>query len=335
MKFIWPEMLILLVLIPVLIWVYLRMQQRRTQRMARNTTFNMLRGATRPGARRHIPPAIFLLSLAIMIVALARPETVLSLPRIEGTVILAFDVSGSMAATDMTPTRIDAAKAAATDFVQHQPNGVQIGVVAFSDAGLSVQVPSDDQGPVLAAIGRLTPERGTSLASGITAALNVIATASTGGPNPNYYSNITPEPTPSPTPMPQGQYQSAIIVLLTDGENNEQPDPMQAAQAAADRGVRIDTVGIGSPTGTNVKINGFTLHTQLDEDTLKQIAQVTGGTYYNAQSAEELTAVYDNLGAQLVVRPQETEVTALLAGVSILVLLIGGGLSLVWFGRVP
>lgn len=329
-------MLFLLLLIPLFVMVYVRMLRDRRRVAASFGSFSPMRGAAgrEPGIRRHISSVFFLLSLIILIIALARPKTTVSLPRIEGTVILAFDVSGSMAADDLEPTRMEAAKVAAQDFVQHQPPTVQIGVVAFSDGGLSVQVPTDDQGAVLAAISRLTPQRGTSLANGILASLNAIA-VSAAGQGTRYYSNLTPTPMPSPTPVPEGTYTSGVIVLLTDGENNESPDPLAAAQTAADRGVRIYTVGIGSPAGTNLHINGFTLHTELDEAMLQQISFLTGGTYYNAESGQDLRNIYDNLNPQLVIKPQETEVTAIFAGMGILLLLIGGTISLLWLGRLP
>ena len=277
---------------------------------------------------------LFLISLTILIVALARPQTVVSLPRIEGTVILAFDVSGSMAADDLKPTRMEAAKAAARDFVQLQPPSVQIGVVSFSEGGFSVQAPTYDEGAVLAAINRLAPQRGTSLAYGILTSLDAIAVANS-GETTHFYSNLTPTPAPTPTPVPKGTYTSAAIVLLTDGENNESPDPLAAAQTAADRGVRIYTVGIGSAAGSILHIDGFTVRTQLDEAMLKQISQITNGVYYNAENEQDLKAIYDNLDPQLVIKPEKTEVTSLFAGVSILVLLIGGAFSLSWFGHLP
>ncbi len=137
-------------------------------------------------------------------------------------------------------------------------------------------------------------KRGTSVGQGILASLNAIAAGSSGGPPAEIYSNLLLTPTPTPTPVPHGTYTPAVIILLSDGENNENPDPLAAAQTAADRGVRIYTVGIGSPTGTTVHINGFSLHTQLDEATLQQISQITGGTYYNAQSAQDLLKIYDS-----------------------------------------
>jgi Ca-activated chloride channel family protein len=335
MSFIWPGMLLLLLSIPLFVLLYTQMLNRRRAAVASNRSGLLQRAlGQQPGLRRHIPPLLFLISITILIIALARPKTVVSLPRIEGVVVLAFDVSGSMAADDLKPTRMEAAKAAAQDFVQHQPTTVLIGVVAFSDSGLSVQVPTRDQAAVLAAINRLSPQRGTSLANGIIASLDAIAVAAS-GQNTRYYSNVTATPAPTPTPMPAGTFTSGVIVLLTDGDNNEQPDPLAAAKAATDRGVRIHTVGIGSVAGTTVRINGFTLHTQLDEAMLQQIAQMTNGTYYNAESDQDLLNIYDNLNPQLVIKPEETEVTAIFAGVSILMLLIGGIISLLWFGRLP
>ena len=336
MTFIWPTMLLFaLLLIPLLIAFYLVLQRRRRRFAAKYGSLGLVQEPTGRGigARRHIPPILFMVGLAILMFGLARPQTEISLPRIEGTVILAFDVSGSMAANDMQPTRMDAAKAAARAFVQHQPPSVQIGIVAFSDTGFSVQAPTNDQDAILAAINRLTPQRGTSLANGILVSLNTIATM--GQQTTNYYSSLTPQPTPTPTAVPQGTYSSAVIILLTDGENNENPDPLAAAQTAANQGVRINTVGLGSTAGVNLHVNGFTVHTKLDEATLQQIAQITGGTYYNADSKEALLKIYDNLNPQLIVKPEKTEVTSIFAGASVLVLLIAGLFSLLWFSRLP
>ncbi len=335
MTFIWPLMLYSLILIPLFIALYLFLQRRRKRIAVNYRALSASSENTKrdPGLRRHIPPILVLLSLAILGVALARPQTEVSLPHIEGTVILAFDVSGSMAADDFKPTRMGAAKAAANSFVDHQPSTVRIGVVAFSDNGLTVQTPTNDQDAILTAINRLAPERGTSLASGISASLKAIDVGA--GQPSEIYTNLTPVPTLTPTPLPVGTFAAADIVLLTDGENNEHPDPLAAAQVAAKRGVRIYTVGIGSPQGTNLHINGFTIHTQLNEQLLRQISQMTGGTYYNAQNTQDLIKIYNNLNPQLVVTPEETEVTSIFAGAGILLMLMGGMLSLVWFSRLP
>jgi Ca-activated chloride channel family protein len=206
--------------------------------------------------------------------------------------------------------------------------------VAFSNTGLSIQAPTDDQASVLAAIKRLVPEQGTSLAQGILAALGSIALAEN-PPATNYYSNRSPAPTASPAPVPPGSDSSAVIVLLTDGENTQPPDPTAAIQAAANRGVRIDTVGIGSAAGTTLTVNGFKVHTQLDAAALQQISQTTGGTYYAAGDGQDLTRIYRDLGSRLVVQPQMIEVTALFAGAAVLLLAAGGITSMAWFGRLP
>jgi Ca-activated chloride channel family protein len=275
-----------------------------------------------------------LVGLTLLVVAMARPEGVVSVPRVEGTVILSFDVSGSMAADDLEPTRMEAAKVAARAFVERQPPTILIGVVAFSDSGFSIQVPTDDQTLVLAAIDRLTPERGTSLAGGILTSLTTIADADA-DPAAGYYTNRSPGPTAQPTPVPDGTFAPAVIVLLTDGENNQRPDPLEAATAAADRGVRIFTVGIGSAEGATLEVEGFMVHSRLDEPLLRQISEVTDGEYHAADDPDELTAIYAGIDTRLVVRAETLELTSFLAGAGLIVLLVGGIVSLAWLGRVP
>jgi Ca-activated chloride channel family protein len=334
MSFLWPVMLILLLAVPLFVLLYLRMQQRRKQIAARYGSLGLSTSRGGPGKRRHIPIVLFMIGLTILLIALARPQTVISLPRLEGIVMLTFDVSGSMAADDLKPTRMEAAKEAARQFVLSQPPTVQIGVVSFSDSGFTVQAPTNEQEAILATIDRLKPERGTSLGNGILVSLEAIAAAQAGDKS-SYYTNLTLTPTPAPTPLPRGTYTSAAIVLLTDGENTTSPDPLEAAQKAADRGVRIHTVGIGSAAGSILKIEGYSIRSQLDEAMLQQISKMTDGTYYNAENEEELRAIYDNLNPQVVIKPEATEITAVLAGISVMILLIGAAFSLVWLSRLP
>jgi Ca-activated chloride channel family protein len=330
-------MLFWLMLVPAFVAVYIAMQQRRRRLISIYGNPNIVQGSTgrRVGVRRHVPPAVFLVALVVLIVGMARPQTTVGLPRLEGDVVLAFDVSGSMVADDLKPTRLEAAKAAARKFVDDQPIGVQVGVVTFSEGGFTTQPPTNDKDAVLAAIQRLTVQRGTSLARGIESSLNVIA--ATRGNNKPLSLSVprTQTAAPTATPVPKGTYTSAVIVLITDGENNQEPNPLEAAQVAADRGVRIYTVGVGSTAGATLHIDGFTVRSRLDEDTLKQISVLTGGTYYNAQSEEDLHAIYDNLNPQLAIKPQEMEVTSLFAGAGILLLMVGSTLSLLWLGRLP
>ena len=338
MSFIWPPLLATLLLVPIGLLLFAYLDVRRRRRLAKYGGSGLGQTVTRQtGIRGRIPAVLLVLGLVGISLAMARPQAVVSLPRQEGTVILAFDVSASMAATDLQPTRIAAAKAAAKDFVAKQPTSIDIGVVAFSDSGIQVQQPTNDQASVISAIDRLTPERGTSVAEGILASLKVIAVAEAGPYANNYYSNASPAPTPTPTttPVPAGTHAPAAIVLLSDGENNESPDPMAAAQAAANQGVRIYTVGLGSAAGSTVTVNGFQLHTQLDEATLQQISQVTDGTYYNATDAQQLLSIYDNLDTGLVLAPQMTEITSIFAGAGLLLLIAGALTSLYWLGRLP
>jgi len=329
MSFLWPWMLLSLLALPLLIWLYGRTQARRRRLLARYAGNQPIETW-----QRHVPPALLMAGLAILAIALARPQMTLSLPRAQGTLILAFDVSGSMAADDIPPNRMEAAKAAAREFVSRQPPTVRIGMVAFSESGLAVQSPTDDRQALLAAINRLSPARGTSLASGILAALAMIDDLNKQKPT-NYYSNRPPQPSPTPTPMPAGVYQSAAVVLISDGENTTDPDPLLAAEAAAYRGVRIHTIGVGSPEGARLNIDGFIVQTRLDEAMLQYIAQRTGGTYYNAQSADDLRAIYESVGFEMLATPEATEVTALLAGLGMIAMLIGGGWSLMRSSRLP
>ena len=333
MSFLWPIMLPFLVLLPLTILYYAQVQRRRRKTAARLGSLAMLRDERggRPGGRRHVPAVMMLTGLTVMLCALARPEAPVSIPKLEGTVVLAFDVSKSMAAQDILPSRMEAAKEVARDLVARQPASLEIGIVAFSEGGLSVQAPTTNREQVAAAIERLSPEGGTSLGRGILEALNAVSIAA-GEPPP-----FVPGATPSPTrkPVPAGSNRSAVIVLLTDGENNARPDPILTAQTAAQRGVRIHTVGIGSPAGSVLTVEGFSVHTQLDEAVLKRIAEITDGEYYNAQSAEDLREIFTRIEPQAKLERETLEVTSYLAGASLVLLLIGGLLSLLWFYRMP
>jgi len=310
------------------------MQQRRRNFASRLGSLGLLRNAAgkTPSASRLIPTTFFLGGIAVLLFSMARPQATVSLPRLEGTVILTFDVSGSMVADDLKPTRMEAAKAAASQFVKNQPAGVSIGVVAFSDGGIAVQPPTNDHEKTLSTISRLVPRRGTSVANGILVALNTIA-LDAGDPPILKTSNNSG--TQEAVTAPQGWYPSAVIVLLSDGENNQNPDPMQAADLAADLGVRVYTVGIGSPAGSIITVEGYTVHSQLDENLLRAISDDSGGKYYAAANEDELLQIYKDLNPKLSIKTQEMEVTSIFAGLGMLTLLIGGALSLLWFGRVP
>jgi Ca-activated chloride channel family protein len=329
MNFIWPLMLFSLLLVPLLVGLYLRLLQRRRQAVAALGPLGMSQSSSgrEIGMRRHVPPAFFMLGLMLLLIGLARPEMLVDLPRVEGTVVLAFDVSNSMEADDLEPTRMEAAKEAARAFVENQPPTILIGVVAFSNGGLVVQQPTNDQAAVLAAIDRLTPQGGTSLGQGIFTSLNAIA----GEPIA-----IDPETLQEEVgSIDIGSYPSSVVVLLTDGENTGSPEPLDVAQVAAEAGVRIYPVGIGSTEGAVLQLEGFNILSQLDEVILQQIASVTNGAYYQAANEESLADVYENIDLRLTISGEMMEITAIVAGFSLLLLLAGGLLSLLWFGRVP
>ena len=337
MSFIWPTLLLSLLAVPVLVLLYLRIQARRTRFAARYGSLGLVHDAlgTGIGLRRHVPAMIFLAGITILIFSLARPQATISVPKVEGTVMLTFDVSGSMAADDFKPSRMEAAKTAARQFVENQPSGVAIGVVVFSDGGISVQAPTHEREETLATIDRLVPRRGTSVGNGILVALNTIAVDAGDPPILNTSSSSgTSEPV-EPVQAPQGWYPSAAIVLMSDGENNQEPDPIMAADLAADLGVRIYTVGVGSPEGATIEVEGFTVHTSLDEPMLQYIASTSGGAYYNAGNEEQLRKIYDDLEPKLSIKPEEIEMTSVFAGIGMIIFLIGGMLSLLWFGHVP
>ena len=344
MTFVWPPMLLTVALVPLGVLVARRIDDRRRQRMAALSGQGWSGGraggsGTRPGAGRNtrlldrIPGVLTVAAFVVLAIALARPQATVSLPRIEGTVVLTFDVSGSMAADDVTPSRMEAAKVAAKSIVDRRPQGVVVGVVAFSDSGLSIQTPTNDQAAVLQAIDRLGPARGTSLGQGILASLGAITRAETDTPA-GYYSSRSAEPSESPPPVSPGSHDAAEIVLFSDGENNERPEPLAAAQTAADRGIRIQTIGVGTTAGTTLDLDGFRVQTQLDEDLLRQIADVTAGTYQPAVDLDP-GAVYDTLAQRLVARDEALEITALVAGGGLVLLIIAGVTSLARSGRLP
>ncbi len=341
MTFQWPRMLWLLALLPVLVALYILAQRRRQQYALRYASLSLVREAVGrgPGIRRHIPAALFLVALATLVVALARPAASVNLPSERGTIILAIDVSGSMRADDLQPTRLDAAKEAAHQFVDQQPKNVAIGVVAFSDNAQLVQEPTSDKAQVGAAIDRLWPQRGTAIGRGIiTSLLAVYEQYGITVPAPvtdaQSSTNVDPEIAQIPDP-PAGGFPSAAIVLLSDGQSNRGPEPLDVVNAIQQIGIRIFTVGIGSPDGVVLTFRGMSIRVQLDEETLKKVAQATGAEYFRASNAFDLHRIYRQLSTRLVVEKKQSELTALFAGIAAAMLLAAGGLSLAWFNRLP
>ncbi|MCD6043460.1 MAG: transporter ATP-binding protein, partial [Burkholderiales bacterium] len=287
--------------------------------------------------RRHIPPLLLLAALALMIAATARPSAVLTLPSQHETVILAMDVSGSMRATDVQPTRLAAAQTAAKAFVAEQPENVRIGVVAFAGTATVAQAPTRNHEDVIAAIDRFQLQRATAIGSAIVVSLATLfpdagidlAALTYGGEG-----RKPVKPAPSFKPVPPGSYASGAIVLLTDGQRTTGPDSIQMARLAAERGVRIYTVGVGTPKGSIVGIEGWSMRVGLDEETLKAVADITRGEYFYAGTAVDLKKIYESLRSRLVLERKRTEVTALFAAAAALLVVVSAALSLAWFNRI-
>jgi Ca-activated chloride channel family protein len=345
MTFIWPTALLLLVVVAGLAVLYVLAQRRRNRYALRYANLSLVREALGkgPGWRRHVPPALFIIALAFMSIAVARPQAVVAVPSQEGTVILALDVSGSMLAEDMKPNRMEAAKNAARAFVEKQSESVKIGVVSFSGDASIVQSPTTDKTLVIAAINRLRPQRATAIGRGILVSLDAINESM--GSEEDLPSSILREPqqpdgTPRPTatPLPaylQGQHSSGSIVLLSDGQNNQFPPPLDIIDQAVSRGVRVYTIGLGSAAGAIVRLQGRAVRTALDEATLKKIAELTEAEYFNANTEADLRAVYENLTTQLVVRNEKTELTAYATLAAAILAVFAGLFSLLWFNRLP
>jgi Ca-activated chloride channel homolog len=322
-----PWMLLVLVLVPCLVAAYWWMLRRRAERAARLASEGLV---PTPGQRvrwrRHVPFALFAFALALIGFGLARPTVSLALPSREGTVILAFDVSNSMRAEDLEPTRLAAAKTAARTFVEQQPRTIRIGVVAFGDSAVTVLRPTNVKEDVVAAIERLSVGGGTSLGQGLFASLRAIA----GKPltiDQSALDSDTGE-------VDVGFFGSSAIVLLSDGENTSRPDPLDIAKVASTAGVGVHAIGLGTKQGTVIEVEGFNIATALDEELLKQIATVTDGTYHHAADAASLAKVYDSIDLEFKTTKKPREITALFAAAGGLLLAVGSLLSMLWFGRV-
>ena len=345
MTFLWPELLVLLALVPLLVAAYVLVLRRKRKAALRYASLTMVRDAmgAGPGLRRHLPPLLFLVALALLIAAIARPAAVVQLPSQHETIILAMDVSGSMRAKDVEPDRLAASQAAAKAFVNEQPRTTRIGVVAFAGTASLVQPPTQNREDIIAAIDRFQLQRATAIGSGILVALKAIfpeVEFDLRASNPRGDRAQKPVQPPrgpdkaSDKPVPPGSYMSAAIILLTDGQATTGPDPVEAARMAAERGVRIFTVGVGTPNGEILVGEGWSMRVRLDEETLKTIANVTRGEYFYAGTAVDLKKIYRSLNSRFVLEKKETEITALFAAAGALAALLSALLSLLWFNRI-
>lgn len=351
MSFIWPRMLFGLILVPILLVGYLLILRRRRAAAARYANLALIRTAvarTR-SFRRHVPPLLLLLAIVVLGVAAARPVTEVILPSMSGTVVLALDISGSMRGTDITPSRLEASRIAARAFVESQPRNVKIGIVVFGGGAILAQPPSLERQEVLASIGRFQTQRGTNIGAGLLVSIGAIfpdreldfdvpqlAPGQAFGRGRSMQNIVEPpqEDTRLHNAVPPGSYESAVIVLLTDGQATEGPNPISAAQIAADLGVRVYTVGLGTEEGAVIGFSNRSFRVGLDEATLQTIADRTHGQYFRADSDTDLREIYEALSGQLELVKDETEISALFAALGAAFVAAGTLLSLLWYGRI-
>jgi len=345
MSFLWPELLWLLLLLPVIVALYILLLRRRKKAVLRFAQLALVREALGRGQRwrRHLPPLLFLGALGLLVAAIARPTAVLTLPSQHDMVVLAMDVSRSMLAEDVVPSRIVAAQAAARAFIADQPARTRIAIVAFAGTASVVQAPTNNREELLAAIDRFQLQRATAIGNAIIVSLATIFPEAridiAAVNNVRRGGGIPLEANPAPDapafkPVPPGSYASAVIILLTDGQATTGVDPIEAARMAADRGVRVYTVGIGTKEGEVLRTEGWSMRVRLDEESLKTIANLTQGEYFYAGTAVDLKKVYETLNAKLVFETRQTEVTALFAAAAALLSLLAAGLSVLWFNRI-
>lgn len=356
MDVLWPGFLFLLLLVPLILVAYIWMLRRRRRFTVRYSSLSLVRAALPRYSRwrRHLPFALFLLAVIALVIALGRPVAIASVPAGTTTIILAIDVSRSMCSTDIAPNRLVAAQNAALTFIRRQPPNTQIGIVGFAGFAAMLQAPTTDQEVLEDIIQSLTTERRTAVGSGILKSLDAIAEI-----DPSVApSDIGNSNDPAPTPVPNGAYAPAIIVVLTDGASNRGPLPVDAAQQAVDRGVRVYTIGYGTANGGTMNCGlgfgggsdpfggndqffnepygggggggGGSFRRGIDEDTLKQVADMTGGVYYSAESSEELIEVFQELPLSLIMRHEVTEVSVAFAALGALLAASAIALSMLW-----
>lgn len=348
--FIWPGFLWSLLALPVLMLLYWWLMGRRRRATVRLASVAVVREAMMgkgPGWRRHVPPLLLLMALAALLLASARPVTQLSLPTTEQTIILAMDVSGSMRATDVEPNRLAASQVAAKAFLAELPRDVKVGIVAFAGTAQVVQPVTLSREDLNAAIDKFQLQRATAIGSAIVVALSELfpdhgidlgqmtfaPRSDPFAPQGRAIGQAVIQPRPF-VPVEPGSYRSAAVILLTDGQRTTGVDTTEAAEMAAERGVRVYTVGVGTVEGEVIGFEGWSMRVRLDEETLKDVARITQGSYFYAGTADSLKKVYETLGSRLSVEQKEVEVSGLLALLGALLVALSAGLSLWWFHRV-
>jgi len=343
MTFLWPQYLWLMLAVPLLPVLYLWLLRRRGKPALRYSNIEVLRQAASRPWRRHVPPGLLLVACSLLLFAATRPLATLTLPWARSSIMLAMDVSLSMRVSDVKPTRLAAAQEAAKLFLRDLPKNIDVGLVTFAGSAQVAQAATLDRASLVSAIDAFQMQYGTAIGNAIVVCLaelfpdeGINLGDMTFGPRHRARGREEKEAAlPRPiTPAAPGSYSSAAILLLSDGRRTTGIDTLEAAKMAADRGVRIHVVGLGTVDGVAGDPGGLAIYMQLDEPTLREVARMTGGEYHHAGSAEELRSVYQDLGSRLQVQTRETEITALLTAIAAILVLAAASLSLLWFGRV-
>ena len=346
LTFLWPQFLWLLLAVPLLVLLYLWLLRRKKKLALRYASLSIVKEAlgTSQSVRRHIPPVLFLLAITAMLFAASRPFAVVSLPMTQETIILAMDVSGSMRATDVKPNRLVASQNAAKAFLAELPRNVKVGIVAFAGSAQVVQPPTLSREDLVAAIDKFQMQRATAIGSAIVVSLAELFPNDGIDLSAITYGNQRPrgvaiDQSPKKekkefVPVAPGSYGSAAIILLTDGQRTTGVDTMEATKMAADRGVRVYTVGVGTVDGETIGFEGWSMRVRLDEATLKAVATQTQAEYFYAGNAETLTKVYEKLSSRLTIEKKETEISGLVALLAAVLAIASAGLSLLWFNRI-
>ncbi len=349
MGLLWPGFLYLLFLIPLIVVVYILLLRRRRRFAVRYSSLSLVREAAKGQSwlRRHLPFILFLFALASLVFALSRPVATVLVPSNKATVVLAIDVSRSMCSTDIPPNRLEVAKDAALNFVRNNSSGRLVGIVAFAGFAELIQPPTTDVSLLENAISYLTPARRTAIGSAILRSLDAIAEVDN-RVAPSELRSASDQPNSPPTS--KEDFVPHIIVLLTDGASNAGPLPLSAAEQAVERGVRVYTIGFGT-TNNSSPMNcgdddpfggggfgpqfgggglGGGFRRDIDEDTLTQIADMTGGKYYVATSASELQEVFQDLPTYVIATRQTTEISVFFTAFAVLMAVLAMTLAFLW-----
>jgi Ca-activated chloride channel family protein len=343
MKFLWPQYLWSMLALPLLVALYVWLLRRRGKPALRYSSLQVVHEASSRPWRRHVPPAVLFVACAVLSLAAARPLATVTLPWARTSIMLAMDVSLSMRVSDVKPTRLAAAQEAAKLFLRDLPKNIEVGLVTFAGSAQVAQAATMDRESLVSAIDAFQMQYGTAIGNAIVVCLaelfpddGINLGDMTFGPRQKARGRDEKQAAPAKEikPVAPGSYGSAAILLLSDGRRTTGVDTLEAAKMAADRGVRIHVVGLGTVDGPVGAGDGLAIYMQLDEPTLREVARMTGGEYHHAGTAEELRTVYQGLGSRLEVQTRETEITALLALTGAALVLAATALSLLWYGRI-